>query len=239
MGGVDCIVHYVPASEGARLQALLRSIGVARDWSLAPNVQQSVKSANLSDLLSSAFTDLSARYRYSFLFGQFTGGNVSSCQRVIQKRNVYWVGHTSTKCGPCPAGNGGCGGRGRIHCTRYESVAAPVVDPLTACCWLALDGGYVLLSLPASLSSRSVDLFADVRWSTEDTMRDQVACIEATGCTVLVGPMYVDIDSPEDARTLLDICNRIVAEGGDVPCPESFRVLGMHLEPSGLGQDGH
>lgn len=63
MEGVDCIVHYVPAAEGPRLQALLRSVGVVNDWALAPNVQQSVKSTDLSDLLSGAFGELSTRYR--------------------------------------------------------------------------------------------------------------------------------------------------------------------------------
>lgn len=91
-----------------------------------------------------------------------------------------------------------------------------------------------MLSLPSRLSDCAVDLFAGIRWSTEDTLRDQVACIEAVECKVIVGPSYVDIDSPKDARGLLDICHGIVAEGGEVPCPESFRVLGMYLEAAGV-----
>jgi rSAM/selenodomain-associated transferase 1 len=57
-----------------------------------------------------------------------------------------------------------------------------------------LDGGYY------GIACRKVTpgMFAGVRWSTPDALRDTITSIERCGLRCVVGPEWFDVDTPED-----------------------------------------
>eukprot|EP00967_Tisochrysis_lutea_P119510 scaffold195097_cov31-Tisochrysis_lutea.AAC.2 len=64
----------------------------------------------------------------------------------------------------------------------------------------AVDGGYVLLGLPADAKAEVA--FADVSWSASDTCESQVDALARAGCKCEIGPTYADVDEAEDLRTI-------------------------------------
>jgi rSAM/selenodomain-associated transferase 1 len=57
-----------------------------------------------------------------------------------------------------------------------------------------LDGGYY------GIACRNVipGMFADIRWSTPDALRDTIISVERCGLTCGIGPEWFDVDTPED-----------------------------------------
>jgi len=87
----------------------------------------------------------------------------------------------------------------------------------------ACDGGYVLLSLPATCPPT---VFQDVRWSATDTLASQQAALEASGLAVSVGTRaYRDVDEPDDALALLHQAHLCSDEG---TCTHSLSFLKAH-----------
>lgn len=64
----------------------------------------------------------------------------------------------------------------------------------------AVDGGYVLLTLPEGCRWNVV--FRDIPWSCESTGRAQLQRIEEAGLQCIVGEMLRDVDEPEDLEVL-------------------------------------
>lgn len=64
----------------------------------------------------------------------------------------------------------------------------------------ARDGGYVLLSVPASCQP---DIFDGVPWSCDKTCDAQIANIKANGVDVVVGQTLGDVDEPSDLDELI------------------------------------
>lgn len=80
-----------------------------------------------------------------------------------------------------------------------------------ASCYIcpAMDGGYVLLTIPLHLlATKSIsceDLFSSVLWSCCDTLSSQSACLQSAGFKVVIGrTTYRDIDDVEDLHALIE-----------------------------------
>ena len=65
----------------------------------------------------------------------------------------------------------------------------------------ARDGGYVLLSLPATCPST---IFDNIPWSCEETCKAQVARIKESGLHVRLGEELDDVDDASDLERLLE-----------------------------------
>jgi rSAM/selenodomain-associated transferase 1 len=63
-----------------------------------------------------------------------------------------------------------------------------------------LDGGYYGIACRKVIPS----MFADIRWSTSDALRDTITSVERCGLTCGIGPKWFDIDRPEDLRWLTE-----------------------------------
>ena len=59
----------------------------------------------------------------------------------------------------------------------------------------AEDGGYVLISLPSSISS---EVFEGVEWSTSNTLLSQIDVVKLYGMDVEIGDTFCDVDEEED-----------------------------------------
>jgi hypothetical protein len=60
------------------------------------------------------------------------------------------------------------------------------------------DGGFYAIACRNTAPA----MFAGVRWSTGDTLRDTVRALEKCGLTVELGPPWFDVDRPEDLARL-------------------------------------
>jgi uncharacterized protein len=57
-----------------------------------------------------------------------------------------------------------------------------------------LDGGYYGIACRNFIPG----MFADIRWSTPDALRDTIISVERCGLTCGIGPEWFDVDTPED-----------------------------------------
>jgi uncharacterized protein len=57
-----------------------------------------------------------------------------------------------------------------------------------------LDGGYYGIVCRKVIPA----MFADIRWSTPDALRDTITSAERCGLTCGIGPEWFDVDTPED-----------------------------------------
>jgi rSAM/selenodomain-associated transferase 1 len=62
------------------------------------------------------------------------------------------------------------------------------------------DGGYY------GIACRRVSptIFAGVRWSTVDALRDTIRSVERCGMSYVIGPEWFDVDTPDDLRWLVN-----------------------------------
>ena len=61
-----------------------------------------------------------------------------------------------------------------------------------------LDGGYYGIGCRKVASS----MFAGVRWSTKDALKDTIRSVTGCGLTYVLGPEWFDVDTPEDLGRL-------------------------------------
>lgn len=64
----------------------------------------------------------------------------------------------------------------------------------------ALDGGYVLLTVPLHCDTKTI--FSEIAWSMSQTGEMQMRRLEAAGLTCDLGEKLPDVDEPEDLKTL-------------------------------------
>lgn len=64
----------------------------------------------------------------------------------------------------------------------------------------ALDGGYVLLTVPLHCDAKTI--FSEIAWSTNQTGKMQIQRLNAAGLTCDLGEELPDVDEPEDLETL-------------------------------------
>jgi uncharacterized protein len=90
------------------------------------------------------------------------------------------------------------------------------------------DGGYYLIGLSAPCPQ----IFADVEWSSSNTLRQTVAGAARCGLTASYLPQWYDIDEPNDLRRL----ERDILEGASGPCPHTAALLARWQASRQTGQ---
>ena len=145
--------------------------------------------AEASQFLVSMGEEIASKWKIVSMPSYGGGGDLSSCNLSVKL--AFALTEIANKYDTVTFVGSDC------PCLPLSEILAGVRAAIDGDAFLspAEDGGYVMLSMPSSASSR---VFQGVVWSSPSTLESQIESIEQSGMSCRLGNTYTDVDEEED-----------------------------------------